>query len=244
MKKVYLFLTVLTLSFGLRAQSFDIRLIDANGVDVTNGTYAVPSLHGGANEYDDIKFKIKNNGSQQVDLRIRRMNVQQPTGYENTICIAGFCYSAATDETTQEFLLPAGATDSSFYGTFTNKQGTSGDLCVTYKIFNMENENEFVTVRAYYGTCLTASVTENAAEAISLSAYPNPASGSVLIKYNLATDGQLLITDITGKTLKNIRLNGGSQATQVDISDLRAGVYVYSVQTGSRRIISKKLVVR
>lgn len=245
MKKVYLFLLVLLPSVTVFSQTFNVQLLDKNGNDVTNGYYAVPSVDGAQGGHTDIKFKIKNNGSTPVDIRVRRENVTQPAGYNNTICIDGFCYPA-TQDAPQGGLngLAAGGVDSSFYGTFNNLQGTTGDLCVTYTIYNAADNSQFITVRAYYGACLTASVTENTAESVSLSAFPNPASGSVLIKYNLSAEGQLLITDITGKTIKTVRLNSDSQSTQLDISDLRAGIYVYSIQTGGKRIVSKKLVVR
>lgn len=244
MKKVYLFLALFGLSAPVFAQSFGLQIIDKFGNDVTNGTYAIPSVDGSQGGYTDVKFKLKNTGSSDINLRVRRENVQQPSGYNNTICINGFCYPANQDAPQGGVVIAPGASDSTFYGTFNNPNGTTGDLCVTYVVYNADDETQFATVRAYYGTCLTASVAENSFESINLSAFPNPASGSVVIKYNIANDAQLIITDITGKMLKNIRLNSGTQAAQVDISDLRAGIYVYSVQSGSKRIASKKLVVR
>lgn len=244
MKKVYLFFAIFGLSAPVFAQNFNLEIVDKFGNDVTNGTYAIPAVDASPGGYTDLKFKLKNNGSAPLDLRVRRENVQSPSGYNNTICINGFCYPANQDAPQGGITLAPGDVDSTFYGTFNNPNGTSGDLCVTYVVYNAADETQFVTVRAFYGACLTASVAENSLETINLSAFPNPASGSVLVKYNIATDAQLIITDITGKTLKNIRLNGGTQSAQVDISDLRAGIYVYSIQSGSKRIISKKLVVR
>ncbi len=244
MKKIYI-LALAAISFvGVKAQNFNVQILDQAGNDVTNGVYAVPSVNTSQGGATDIKFKIRNNGEQPLEIRVRRDNVQMPAGFNNTICIDGFCYPAANDESTFPLNIGAGAVDSSFYGTFNNPGGTSGDLCVTYTIFNNNDETQFVTVRAYFGACLTVSVAENVAENIVFSAFPNPASGLVTIKHNLQADGQLMITDITGKIVKNQRIVAGSANVQVDISDLRPGVYVYSLQSGSKRIISKKLVVR
>jgi hypothetical protein len=244
MKKIY-FLALAALGFaGANAQNFNIQILDQGGNDVTNGFYAVPLVNTAQGSHTDIKFTIRNNGNQPVEVRVRRENVQMPAGFNNTICVDGFCYPATSDESNFPLTINAGAADSSFYGTFNNPNGTSGDLCVTYTIFNTNDETQFVTVRAYFGACLTASVAENTAENIVFSAFPNPASGLVTIKHNLQADGQLMITDITGKIVKNQRIVAGSANVQVDISDLRPGVYVYSLQSGSKRIISKKLVVR
>lgn len=244
MKKVYLLLAILGCVTPVFSQGFDLQLFDYAGNNITNGVYAIPNVDAGASE-TDVKFIIQNNSGNPVDVRVMRENVQMPVGYTNSICFGMLCFPASQDSPQQSITVNAtGGRDSSFHGTFFNSQGTTGDLCATYKIFNAADESQFVTVRVYYGTCLTASVSENNLEAISLSAYPNPASGSVLIKYNLSGEGQLFITDITGKVLKNIRLNNGTQSAQVDIADLRPGVYVYSIQSGAKRIISKKLVVR
>ena len=244
MKKVYLFLAVLGFSAPVFSQTFDVQLFDYSGNNLTNGVYAIPNVDASASE-TDVKFIIQNNGSNPVTVRVMRENVQMPAGYTNSICFGQLCFPASQDSPQQSITVnPSGSRDSSFHGTFFNGQGTTGDLCTTYRVFDANDESQYVTVRVYYGTCLTAAVTENSIETINLSAYPNPASGSVLVKYNLASEGQLIITDITGKTMKNIRLNNGSNATQVDISDLRAGVYIYSIQAGNKRIISKKLIVR
>lgn len=244
MKKIITVVFSVMLLAGANAQNLNVQIIDEAGNNVTNGYYAVPSVSQAPGSYTNIKFKLKNNGNQPLDLRVRRDNVQMPAGYNNTICIDGFCYPATNEESQFPLVLNVGATDSSFYGTFNNPDGSTGDLCVTYTIFNNNDANQFVTVRAYFGACLTASTEDNTEELPILSAFPNPANGQVSIKHNLKVDGTLFITDITGKIVKNQRIFSENTTTTVDISDLRPGIYVYSLESGSKRILSKKLVVR
>jgi hypothetical protein len=244
MKKIITAVFSSILVAGVNAQSLNIQIIDGAGNDVTNGYYAVPTVNPAQGSYTNIKFKLKNIGSQPVDLRVRRENVQMPAGFNNTICIDGYCYPATSDESQFPLVLNAGAVDSSFYGTFNNPDGGTGDLCVTYTIFNNNDANQFVTVRAYFGACLTASTEDNPEELPVLSAFPNPANGQVTIKHNLKSDGTLLITDITGKMVKNQRISADNTNTTLDISDLKPGIYVYSLESGSKRILSKKLMVR
>ena len=244
MKKIITVVFSVMMLAGANAQSLNVQILDESGNDVTNGYYAVPSVSQAQGSFTNIKFKLKNNGNQALDIRVRRDNVQMPAGYNNTICIDGFCYPATSEESQFPLLLNVGATDSSFYGTFNNPDGSTGDLCVTYTIFNNNDANQFVTVRAYYGACLTASTQENADDLPMLNAFPNPANGQVTIKHNLKSGGILLITDITGKTIKNQPISAESNQTTVDISDLRPGIYVYSLESGAKRILSKKLVVR
>ena len=124
MKKVYLFLAVLGFSAPVFAQTFDVQITDKYGNDVTNGVYHISAVDTTMGGHTDLKFKIKNNGSSTVDVRVRRENVQQPAGYNNTICINGFCYPANQDAPQGQLTLDPGAVDSTFYGTFNNPDGT------------------------------------------------------------------------------------------------------------------------
>jgi len=243
MKKVYLFLAILGISAPSFSQNLNVQIFDYNGNDVTNGVYAIPQLHPSA-PTTDVKFVLKNISAADMDVKVRRNTLTMPAGYQNAICFGETCFPAESDTTGFEQLLTMNALDSSFKVTIFNNDNTTGDFSVVYYVYDINNPTQYVSVKVYFGNGLTASIGENTVESISVAAYPNPASGSVAIKHNLTSDGQLMITDITGKTLKSIRLNANSQSTQVDISDLRAGVYIYSIQSGSKRIISKKLVVR
>lgn len=242
MKKVYFLLLAVLVSVGLNAQNLDVQIFDETSTDVTNGYSAITSVMAGNDV--SLKFKLKNNGSAPLDVKVTRMSVTQPAGFTNSICFGTTCFPAEKDTTLFAQTLNPGEMDSSFHAIFF-RNGTqgNGDICITYKIFNANDESESVTVRAYYGACLTASIAENT-ENSSVSAFPNPASNLVNIKYNVTGEAQLLISDITGKTIKNIRLNNNTQSVQVDVSDLKAGVYIYSIQSGSKRIVSKKLVIR
>jgi hypothetical protein len=44
--------------------------------------------------------------------------------------------------------------------------------------------------------------------------------------------------------VKNQRISADNTNTTLDISDLKPGIYVYSLESGSKRILSKKLMVR
>jgi len=70
--------------------------------------------------------------------------------------------------------------------------------------------------------------------------HPNPFSGQTSIDYNLKTDkGSLMITDITGKIVKEYALSGKSG--QITISEnLNAGMYFYSLKDNNKIVIDRK----
>ncbi|HWB28774.1 MAG TPA: ELWxxDGT repeat protein [Chitinophagaceae bacterium] len=82
-------------------------------------------------------------------------------------------------------------------------------------------------------------------EAISIKAYPNPASGFVILNYNLqnSTQGMLRITDASGKIVISRQLGNtqNNMQTSVDIKALPAGVY-YVQLTGDKGTQTAKFI--
>lgn len=63
------------------------------------------------------------------------------------------------------------------------------------------------------------------------SVYPNPSNGLVNISSDLNSSlNSVSITDLNGRTVKTVELNGDSSA-QVNISDLSAGVYMMNINS-------------
>lgn len=79
------------------------------------------------------------------------------------------------------------------------------------------------------------------------SLFPNPATGNVSVSYNVKEAGiySLEIANITGVTIKRIDLGNmgsGNYNQNVDIKNLKAGVYIVSLRSG-KYTTSKRLIV-
>lgn len=77
-----------------------------------------------------------------------------------------------------------------------------------------------------------------------LSVYPNPAKDFIRLSFNLdkADELQVFILDLAGKAVKNYKLgqyHAGENQVQIDVSDLKSGVYFLSIE-GSGTIASQK----
>jgi hypothetical protein len=76
---------------------------------------------------------------------------------------------------------------------------------------------------------------------------PNPLTSHTSIRYSIpggAKNAQLIITDFTGKTVKQIALNNAINGTvNIDASMLGSGTYTYSLYADGKLIGSKKMVV-
>ena len=75
---------------------------------------------------------------------------------------------------------------------------------------------------------------------------PNPLNGNTSIRYNVptvSTSAQLVITDNSGKTVKQMQLVKGAGNVNIDASALSAGTYNYTLIVDGKLIDSKKMVV-
>jgi hypothetical protein len=82
-----------------------------------------------------------------------------------------------------------------------------------------------------------ASVEE--VNATNLSVYPNPASDVITVTSSLS-EGMITITDVSGKLVKTVELNGLS--TSLNTSGLNNGVYYITVSNGTSTSTEKVVV--
>lgn len=76
----------------------------------------------------------------------------------------------------------------------------------------------------------------------SVSVFPNPASDKISINANEIITA-IEIIDITGRTVKSIRMNELTDHADLNITDLKNGLYVCSITTVSGNVILKKFFV-
>jgi len=94
-----------------------------------------------------------------------------------------------------------------------------------------------------------ASKTTNAlvSDAVLEQNKPNPLTGNTSIRYSIpggAKNAQLIITDLAGKTVKQIALNNATAGTvNIDASMLGSGTYNYTLYADGKLIGSKKMIV-
>tara|TARA_Y100000589_G_scaffold295529_1_gene302008 strand:+ start:947 stop:2965 length:2019 start_codon:yes stop_codon:yes gene_type:complete len=67
--------------------------------------------------------------------------------------------------------------------------------------------------------------------------YPNPASQNIL--FNNITEGQLSIFDVDGKLIKEVTLNNSNE---INISDLKTGIYTIQLESSDGILLHDKLI--
>jgi hypothetical protein len=74
---------------------------------------------------------------------------------------------------------------------------------------------------------------------------PNPFSNISTIRYNIPVNtksAQLMITDNSGKTVKQITLTSGTGIVHLDASSFKSGIYNYTLLVDGKLIKSKKMI--
>jgi len=109
-----------------------------------------------------------------------------------------------------------------------------------------QNRNPFID-RPEFATFIfdpTASVNESSLTLASLDIWPNPSNGELQIRcyYCNTTSTEVMLTDITGKTLSLIPLDDPKSVSLIDVSWLESGFYFVSLVQNNRIITTSKLI--
>jgi hypothetical protein len=86
-------------------------------------------------------------------------------------------------------------------------------------------------------------------KSIEVTLTPNPASGNVVVSINQGKTSaafvkSIKVLDISGKTLKTFSYSNGTQTrVTLDVSELKAGIYLIDVFDGRNNFI-KKLIIQ
>ena len=134
----------------------------------------------------------------------------------------------------------------SLTATITWNTGYQGQVLISAASYNdcgLSAYSEVKTTFVY--TCV--GVEENVAGRFGLKVYPNPAKEWVTFTYTLphdATDGILIISDITGKTLETMEVQGNRGSKLWDTRKLPKGVYLYTLTSAGSSETGKIVISR
>jgi len=191
---------------------------------------------------------VTNNTDNIVNIKVLRTNVEVIEGSVNSFCWASQCYPPFLDESAlyQPIIGGESTGTDNFYAEFMANE-TFGTSIIKYKFFDKDNTDIFSEVVVKYWSSPEA-IGEEIANNISFSnAYPNPAINTFNIDYNFDTNinkASLKIVNLLGSVVKEVEIDQNSNKLSMDISNLDAGVYFYSIVVNNEVFQTKKLVIR
>ncbi|HEX8516178.1 MAG TPA: T9SS type A sorting domain-containing protein, partial [Bacteroidia bacterium] len=95
----------------------------------------------------------------------------------------------------------------------------------------------------YVGVTPPLSINENKKEEDFVKLYPNPSDGNMILECKLASNetGEMIIYTLTGNIMKRVAVNSGSKT--LDVSELKAGMYLYEVRINEKAVEKNKLTI-
>ncbi|MFK7810471.1 MAG: T9SS type A sorting domain-containing protein [Saprospiraceae bacterium] len=202
---------------------------------------------GSAEEIKNGDLVLTNNStteSVEVAIRLERVCLNDADETEIQVCIGVLCFSSTNATTTwgedsgtafmtlepgqtdDQFAfkaLPAGAHESEWNLVLFDRNNPSNEVAVNIKI---EGGNLL--------GCINTSTTDFNYEIGK--AYPNPASESINIPYQIdANDANLNIYTSTGQLVKSVAVTPQAEQAEVNISEFVSGVYFYNITDGKEQ---------
>ena len=237
MKKLLLVISAAALSLSLSAQSLE-------WVNINPGTSV-----SGPNDQTFVPYaQIKNNSSNYLTVKVKRVNNNLATNHVSNFCFAGVCYLSTVSVSLFSVDIPPNSIADSTNGTLRadlNPGATNGISEVTYCAYDVDNEADSVCITFHYNAG-PIGVNEIAAGLKFLSnAYPNPANQTSLVSYSLpfAKDPQLVISNMLGSTVNKISLVEKSGSVTMPVASLPEGVYYYTLMNDGKPVVSRRLMI-
>jgi hypothetical protein len=241
MKRILLSLLVLLgMVFTSGAQS--LEMIYEGEVFPHGGTITIDG-----DPYEDeliVHMVVKNIGAEAADIYCRKIELDIVENTSNyfcwNACFAPFVFLSPISIPLQ----PGEETDefSGHYQPFINAGITQ--MCYSFFDINNPNDSTYFYVN-YFASSVGVNETAATNQIVS-NAYPNPAISQVAFDYNIPADvktASINIHNLLGVKVREMNLAGNYGKVSLDISDLKEGIYFYSVQLDNQVTETKRLVI-
>jgi len=240
MKKTLLFISLIAL-FSLNANAQSIQLLKEDGsaiennslyvsVDITESTVEIPVY-------------VKNLTGSNLDVMVKKYEVDLVSGTQAYFCW-DICYDPSA--TISAVAITASANDTiKDFSADLKTANVSGLSKVMYTFFKDKALTDSASVTIYYQVGAVGIQDINTIKH-SISCYPNPANDNLFFEFNLEPNskGEIIIFDLTGRKVKQQNITSLEDNLLINVSDLNAGIYLWTIEVEGIPIKSEKLVKR
>lgn len=233
-------LLILAMAFQAKAQNLTLS---HSGNDVSNN---VVNIDGAPSDEIKVIFSITNTSNSSINVKVKKRVNEDIEGADNTFCLTS-CFSPDVYESPEHYTIGAGETTGSevFYVQF-YPNGLSGNAQISYEVFNVDNAEDKVTVTVNYN--ITPTGINNEKVNVNVKAFPNPTVGP-FVNFSISLPSsvskpKLVVYNLLGVKVAEKEIGTANQSIELDVSHLSKGIYLYSILSGNKMIITKKLIVR
>jgi hypothetical protein len=219
--------------------------ISYNDAVVVNGQ-EISILSEPNHDPSEIYALVKNINTVPVSVKVRKYDLSLMATTSSNICWGPSCYPPFIYDTPEAVNIESGATDNTFRGDYTHG-GVQGTSKVRFTFYNTANPNDTLSIIVNFtvGYVGIADVVISAPEISN--AYPNPASGKVNFDYKLPASvakASIKVTNLLGTVIDDVILEKTEGKISLNVSNLKNGIYFYSLMINNSATITRKFVVK
>jgi len=237
-----------TISFKISFNGSSLLMLTDSDVRIMNGeTIEVEVSDFSAFETVSDEYFVMNNSTSDLNIRMRMEAVSLVNGAEYSFCALGSCFPAGVNETSRDYFVPAN-TNVGNEGLFTghyHPHDHIGTSIIRYTFYNVDDLNDTTSFMIMFnggsGTGIN-NIDENAI----VNAFPNPATSSLFIQYDLEkiSGTYLKIYNSIGEIVIQKEVNSTSGILKLDVSSLAKGVYVYRLESTNQSTKTNKIIIK
>lgn len=188
-------------------------------------------------------IEVKNLTGSTVNVMCKRQVFSSNTcAFDSTYFCWDYCYLPETNISQGTMPIMAGAVDKTFSGhVYSSIQGMSCTDSIRYTFWVDGNPNDSVSAVLRYTAGPNVSVDENTS--LVSNAYPNPANNRFFIELENAPNNAVVeFYNLLGSKVKAADVN--NVKTEINVSDLKSGIYLYTISSNGQALETKKMVVK
>ena len=248
MIKNILFFAATFISAGLMAQTFD--LMDSNDNTIVGTTHYE---YGNGNDLSLTKFHVGNVSGASASYTADVQEISNPIGVDLQVCYGTACYIAPAGASTvyqvgDQSTVASGAYDATFkVGPFSQAWVTGDSAIWKVIVRNVTDPLDTVSAVIIWKAIETTAVNEISGTDVELSAYPNPASDNLTVKYNVkgsVANVVLNVYDVLGQEIISKNLNGNKGSIKLNLEAVNSGVYFYAIKVAGNTVRTERFIVR
>ena len=206
-----------------------------------------PCINEGTGNAWDLKkvtTLLAHSGGGPIDVVWQRVLVDIPTGWKTAVCDPNQCYAPASDEPLGPgsvlipFSMGAGSsiTGDQFYVQF-QPNGIPGSGTVRLKVYELGNPNNSVICGFNFDAVATGFNTPTNAPVVF---YPNPVHNEIKVTSTSSRIRTIEIYSVVGKQVKRIDLGSERSTFQLDVTELKEGMYFARMLNGNNILVESK----
>ncbi len=191
--------------------------------------YAQPSTY-----TFEAAIGLQNNTFADLQLGFENIEENMPVGWQTSNCLGANCLPIGV--TSGTFSLELMSPDNYIIGHF-YPNNITGSGYMRIKVYEVFNPSNFV-ILTYYGVVgQVTDITQIKEEDVKV--FPNPAQDvlNIIVPNDTSEKIELRVFDALGRLVKSMMTT--QSATQLDIADLQAGVYVVELGNVRKKIVKQ-----